>query len=137
MCTAGDKNLPLARWKLSSYTVVAKLKIDRFPLGETRPIARLVHVAVASRRAVQEVDPRFNRLVALVLANLMVASHLGMEAGAPEAKSQTLQFAMAKGRRTEKQILRLRLARTKDGPDSLHGEFGPLFFLGRLDRRGH
>ena len=85
MCTTGDKKLPLALRKISSYTVVAKLKIDRFHLGLTRPIACLVHVAVALRRAVQEVDPRFSRLAALGLANQKVASHLGMEAGAPEA----------------------------------------------------
>jgi hypothetical protein len=56
-----------------------------FVLGETRPIARLVHVAVAWRRAVQEVDPRFSRLAALELANQKAASHLGIEAGALEA----------------------------------------------------
>jgi hypothetical protein len=33
----------------------------RVPLGETRPIARFVHVAAAPRCAVQEVDPRFSR----------------------------------------------------------------------------
>ena len=81
----GDKKLPLALRKLSSYTVVAKLKIDRFHLGLTRPIACLVHVAVAQRRAVQEADPRFSRLAALELANQKAASHLGIEAGAPEA----------------------------------------------------
>ena len=85
MCTSGDKKLPLALRKISSYTVVAKSKIDRFHLGLTRPIACLVHVAVALRRAEQEVDPRFSRLAALALANQMVANHLGMEAGAPEA----------------------------------------------------
>lgn len=92
MCMAGDKNYPLARASSASYTVLAKLKVDRFPLGETRPIARFVHVAVARRRAVQEVDPRFSRLAALELVNQMVANHLGMEAGAPEAIPQTLQF---------------------------------------------
>lgn len=56
-----------------------------FVLGEARPIARLVHVAVAWRRAVQEVDPRFSRLAALELANQKAASHLGIEAGALEA----------------------------------------------------
>jgi hypothetical protein len=85
MCTAGDKKLPLARACSASYTVVAKLKIDRFPLGETRPIACPVHVAVARRRAEQEVDPRFSRLAALELANQKAASLLGIEAGAFEA----------------------------------------------------
>jgi hypothetical protein len=56
-----------------------------FVFGETRPIACLVHVAVAWRRAVQEVDPRFSRLAALVLVNQKAASHLGIEAGAPKA----------------------------------------------------
>jgi hypothetical protein len=52
----------------------------------TRPIACFVHVALAPRRAAQEADPRFSRLAALVLVNQKAASHLGMEAGAPEAK---------------------------------------------------
>jgi hypothetical protein len=82
--------------------VLAKLKIDHFRFGETRPIARLVHVAVAWRRAVQEVDPRFSRLAALVLVNQMAANHLGMEAGALEAMPPTLQLAAAERRRTEK-----------------------------------
>jgi hypothetical protein len=85
MCKAGDKKLPLARAKISPYTVVAKLRVDRSPLGLTRPIACFVHVALAPRRAVQEVDPRFSRLVALVLVNQKAASHLGMEAGAAKA----------------------------------------------------
>jgi hypothetical protein len=50
---------------------------------------------------VQEVDPRFSRLAALVLVNQMAANHLGMEAGALEAIPQT-QFAVAERRRTEK-----------------------------------
>jgi hypothetical protein len=78
--------------KISLYTVVANSKIDRFRVGETRPIARLVHAVLAPRRAEQEVDPRFNRLVALTLVNQVVANHLGIEAGAPKAKPQTLQF---------------------------------------------
>jgi hypothetical protein len=51
---------------------------------------RLVHVAIAPRRAEQEADPRFSRPAALGLVNQKVASHLGIEAGAPEVKSQTL-----------------------------------------------
>ncbi|HEX2611043.1 MAG TPA: hypothetical protein VHK68_08520 [Gemmatimonadales bacterium] len=39
----------------------------------TRPIARLVHTAVARRCAGQEVDPRFSRLAALTLVNRKVA----------------------------------------------------------------
>jgi hypothetical protein len=50
----------------------------------------------------QEVDPRFSRLAALVLVNQMVASHLGMEAGALKAALSTLQLAVAERRRTEK-----------------------------------
>jgi len=61
-----------------------------FELGKTRPIARLVHVAVAQRRAAQEADPRFSRPAALELVNQKAASHLGIEAGAPKVKSQTL-----------------------------------------------
>jgi hypothetical protein len=67
-------------------------KTDRFRIGMTRPIACLVHVAVAQRRAEQEVDPRFSRLAALTLVNRTVASHPGMENGALEATPQTLQF---------------------------------------------
>src|SRR2546422_11216798 len=67
----GITNCPLALSKISPYTVVANSKIDRFRVGETRPIACLVHAAVARRRAEQEVDPRFNRLVALTLVNQM------------------------------------------------------------------
>ena len=85
-------NLPLARAKTLSYVVIAKTKTDPFRFGETRPIACPVHVAVARRRAEQEVDPRFSRLAALTLVNQMAASHLGIEAGAPEAIPQTLQF---------------------------------------------
>ena len=85
-------NQALARAKTLSYVVIAKTKTDPFRFGETRPIACPVHVAVARRRAEQEVDPRFNRLVALTLVNQMVANHLGIEAGAPKAKPQTLQF---------------------------------------------
>jgi hypothetical protein len=44
-----------------------------FELELTRPIARLVHVAVALRCAEQEVDPRFSRLAALALVNQMDA----------------------------------------------------------------
>jgi hypothetical protein len=44
-----------------------------FRIGETRPIARLVHTAVARRCAGQEVDPRFSRLAALTLVNRMAA----------------------------------------------------------------
>jgi hypothetical protein len=93
--------MPLARTGIMSYVVVAKTKIDHFRFGETRPIARLVHTAVARRCAEQEVDPRFNRLAALVLVNQMAASHLGMEAGALEAIPQN-PFAVAERRRTEK-----------------------------------
>jgi hypothetical protein len=50
----------------------------------------------------QEVDPRFDRLAALVLVNQMAANHLGMEAGALEAMLPTLQLAAAERRRTEK-----------------------------------
>jgi hypothetical protein len=64
-------NQPLARTKTLSYVVVAKTKTDPFRLGETRPIACPVHVAVARRRAEQEADPRFSRLVALTLVNQM------------------------------------------------------------------
>src|SRR5580765_8469499 len=92
MCTTGDNKFPLALSKISLYNVVANTRIDRFRVGETRPIACLVHAAVASRRAEQEVDPRFNRLAALTLVNQTVANHLGIEAGAPKAKPQTLQF---------------------------------------------
>ena len=45
---------------------------------------------MAPRRAAQEADPRFSRPAALELVNQKVASHLGMEAGAPQVKSQTL-----------------------------------------------
>jgi hypothetical protein len=82
----------LARAHFASYLVVAKPRTDHFRCGETRPIARPVRIAVAPRCAVQEVDPRFSRLAALTLVNWMAASHPGMEAGAPEAKPQTLQF---------------------------------------------
>jgi hypothetical protein len=92
MCIDGDNYFPLAHSKIFSYTVVANSKIDRFRVGETRPIACPVHVAVARRRAEQEVDPRFSRLAALTLVNRMAANHLGIEAGAPKAKPQTLQF---------------------------------------------
>jgi hypothetical protein len=88
----GIKNSTLARAHLASYVVVAKPRTDHFRCGETRPIARPVRIAVAPRCAVQEVDPRFSRLAALTLVNRMAASHPGMEAGAPEAKPQTLQF---------------------------------------------
>ena len=88
----GIKNSPLARAHLASYVVVAKSRVDHFRRGETRPIARPVRIAVAPRCAAQEVDPRFSRLAALTLVNWMAASHPGMEAGAPEAKPQTLQF---------------------------------------------
>jgi hypothetical protein len=77
-------------------------KLIIFDLEEARPIACLVHVALAWRRAVQEVDPRFSRLAALMLVNQMAASHLGMEAGALEAIPLTRQLAVAKRRRTEK-----------------------------------
>jgi hypothetical protein len=88
----GIKNSTLARADLASYTVVAKPRTDHFRCGETRPIACPVRIAVAPRCAAQEVDPRFSRLAALTLVNRMAASHPGMEAGAPEAKPQTLQF---------------------------------------------
>ena len=88
----GIKNSPLARAHLASYVVVAKPRVDHFRRGETRPIARPDRIAVAPRCAVQEVDPRFSRLAALTLVNRMAASQPGMEAGAPEAKPQTLQF---------------------------------------------
>jgi hypothetical protein len=88
----GIRNSTLARAHFVSYTVVAKPRTDHFRRGETRPIACLVRIAVAPRYAVQEVDPRFSRLAALTLVNRMAASHPGMEAGAPEAKPQTLQF---------------------------------------------
>jgi hypothetical protein len=88
----GIKNSPLARAHSASYVVVAKPRTDHFRCGETRPIACLVRIAVAPRCAVQEVDPRFSRLAALTLVNRMAASHPGMEAGAPDAKPQTLQF---------------------------------------------
>jgi hypothetical protein len=88
----GIRNSTLARAHLASYVVVAKPRTDHFRRGETRPIARPVRIAVAPRCAVQEVDPRFSRLAALTLVNRMAASHPGMEAGAPEAKPQTLQF---------------------------------------------
>jgi hypothetical protein len=67
-------------------------KLIVFISEETRPIACLVHVAVARRRAEQEVDPRFSRLAALTLVNRMAANHPGMDAGALEAKPQTPQF---------------------------------------------
>jgi hypothetical protein len=102
MCVDGDNKKTLARACTHSYVVFAKLKIDRFRFGEARPIARLVHTAIAWRCAVQEVDPRFSRLAALTLVNQMAASHLGMEAGALEAAPLTLQSAMAERRRTEK-----------------------------------
>jgi hypothetical protein len=70
----------------------SRAALCHFRCGETGPIARLVRVAVAPRCAVQEVDPRFSRLAALTLVNWMAANHPGMEAGAPEAKPQTLQF---------------------------------------------
>jgi hypothetical protein len=57
----------------SSYVVFANSKRDRFRIGVTRPIARLVHTAVARRCAGQEVDPRFSRLAALTLVNRTVA----------------------------------------------------------------
>jgi hypothetical protein len=88
----GITNSTLARADFASYLVVAKPRTDPFRRGETRPIARPVRIAVAPRCAVQEVDPRFSRLAALTLVNRMAASHPGMEAGAPEAKPQTLQF---------------------------------------------
>src|SRR4051794_29432729 len=85
-------NFTLAHGIFSPYVVVADSKIDRFRIGETRPIACPVHVAVARRRAVQEVDPRFSRLAVLTLVNRTVANRPGMETGAPEATPQTLQF---------------------------------------------
>ena len=88
----GITNSPLARAHLASYRVVARPRVDHFRCGETRPIACPVRIAVAPRCAAQEVDPRFSRLAALTLVNRMAASHPGMEAGAPEAKPQTLQF---------------------------------------------
>ena len=90
MFIAGDKKMPLARPYAVPYTVVAKPRIDRFLFGVTRPIACFVHVALAPRRAAQEADPRFSRPAALELVNQKVASHLGIEAGAPKVKSQTL-----------------------------------------------
>src|SRR5918998_631672 len=90
MFISGDKKLPLACLWIAPYTVVAKPRIDRFLFGVTRPIACFVHVAVAPRRAAQEADPRFSRPAALELVNQKVASHLGIEAGAPQVKSQTL-----------------------------------------------
>jgi hypothetical protein len=50
---------------------LATASADPFRFGETRPIACPVHVAVARRRAEQEVDPRFSRLAALTLVNQM------------------------------------------------------------------
>jgi hypothetical protein len=68
-----DNYHPLARLVAASYVVLANSRIDRFRVGETRPIACPVHAAVARQHAEQEVDPRFSRLAALTLVNRMAA----------------------------------------------------------------
>src|SRR5687768_16500654 len=68
MCNAGEKIGPCE----STYRFLCwrfQVESRSLSLGATGPIARLVHAAVASRRAVQEVDPRFSRLAALALVN--------------------------------------------------------------------
>ena len=89
MFKSGDKKIASCASEIRFLYCRRQSKIDRFRIGETRPIARPVHVAVAQRRAVQEADPRFSRLAALELANQKAASHLGIEAGAPKAKPLT------------------------------------------------
>jgi hypothetical protein len=84
----GSTSCPAHRCATAVWTkraiglVTPSPKTDPFRFGETRPIACPVHVAVARRRAEQEVDPRFSRLAALTLVNQMVANRLGIKTGA-------------------------------------------------------
>jgi hypothetical protein len=80
---------------VSAFSVQSTASLElfrRFRIGEARPIACLVHAAVARRCAEQEVDPRFSRLAALTLVNRMAASQPGMENGALELGEMLLHL---------------------------------------------
>jgi hypothetical protein len=128
MCTAGDKNCLLRARVPRPILSSPSRELIVFVFGETRPIACFVHVALAPRRAVREADPRFSRLVALVLANQMVASRLGIEARSSRGLIANASVSDGQRKKNGEVNSPPPACQTQDGPHSLHGECGSFVF---------
>src|SRR5687767_10726926 len=81
---------------------VLKLRADHAQLESARPIACLVHAAVAPRCAVQEVDPRFSRLAALALANQMAREPSGDGSRSSQGHTANAQLGGGHGKKNGK-----------------------------------